>query len=78
MSNTFTPLQVLHSRLAHNRKKADLSVLQGESRPEEAIQEPVGEAAPALRPAAGLDPLSGRLAAADIVLCPGSQLRAGT
>lgn len=73
----FTPLQVLHSRLANNRKKADLSVLQRESRPEEAIQKSMGEAALAVRPAAGLDPLLGGLAAADPVFRSRRQLRAG-
>lgn len=73
----FTLLQVLHSRLAHNRQEADVSVLQGESRPEEAIQESVGEAALALRPVARLDSLSGGLAAAHPVFRARRQLRAG-
>lgn len=74
----FTPSQVLHSRLAHNRKKADLSILQRESRPKEAIQKSLGEAALAVRPAAGLDPLPGCLATADTVFRAGCQLRVGT
>lgn len=77
MSNIFNPSQVLHSRLAHNRKEANLSVLQRESRPEEAIQKSLGEAPLALRPAAGLDSLFGSLAAAHPVFCSRRQLRAG-
>lgn len=64
--------------MAHHWKEANVPVLQGESGPQEAVPQPLGEAASTLRPAARLDSLFDSLAAAHLVLRPRRQLHSGS
>ena len=58
----------------HNRKKADVSVLQGKSRFEENVLQSVGKTARVVRSAARLDSMAGGVAAGDHIPRTGYQL----
>ena len=55
--------RVLHTWLVHCRQKADMPLLQGESRSEMPVSDAMGKTAYTLRKSARLDSISGRLAA---------------